>query len=63
MEIRRAEPEDAVMVGDYLFDLEAGRSAGTATVLVDSDGTRPWHHLADRVVQSLDIRLLEAANE
>ena len=58
----QATPEDAVMVGDYLFDLQAGRAAGTATVLVDSDGSRPWRHLADRVVRELDTGLLEASD-
>lgn len=29
-----ADPGDAVMVGDYLFDLQAGRAAGTATIHV-----------------------------
>lgn len=54
-----ASPEDAVMVGDYLFDLQAGRSAGAATVLLDPDWDRPWHHLADRVIRRLDLSLLE----
>ncbi len=33
-----AEPNNAVMVGDWRFDIEAGRAAGTATVLVDRAG-------------------------
>lgn len=31
-------PSDAVMVGDWGFDVEAGRAAGVATVLVDRSG-------------------------
>ncbi len=54
-----APPEEAVMVGDYLFDLQAGRAAGAATVLLDVGGDRPWAHLADRVVERLDVTLLE----
>jgi HAD superfamily hydrolase (TIGR01509 family) len=34
-----AAPDDAVMVGDWGFDIEAGRGAGVATVLVDRDGS------------------------
>jgi HAD superfamily hydrolase (TIGR01509 family) len=34
-----ADPSDAVMVGDWGFDVEAGRSAGVATVLIDRDGS------------------------
>ncbi len=49
----RAAPEDAVMVGDYGFDLEAGRAAGIATVLVDAHGHGKWRPLADLVVPSL----------
>jgi HAD superfamily hydrolase (TIGR01509 family) len=30
----QAPPRDAVMVGDYLFDLQAGRAAGVATIHV-----------------------------
>ena len=43
----------AVMVGDFLFDLEAGRGAGTATVYVDPEGRFPFGHLADLRVRSL----------
>ncbi len=32
------EPSDAVMVGDWGFDIEAGRAAGVASVLVDRSG-------------------------
>lgn len=55
-----ASSEDAVMIGDYLFDLQAGRAAGVATVLLDPKGDLPWHHLADRVVHRLDTSLLES---
>ena len=50
-----AAAEDAVMVGDYLFDIEAGRAAGTATVLIDRDDEGfVWQDRADRVVRRLD---------
>lgn len=39
--------EQTVMVGDYRFDLQAGRAAGTATIHVDSDLTRCWKDLTD----------------
>lgn len=48
-----AEPEDAVMVGDYLFDLQAGRAAGVTTVYVDPTGGFPWRAHADTHVTSL----------
>jgi HAD superfamily hydrolase (TIGR01549 family) len=40
-------PADVLMIGDYLFDVEAGRQAGTRTALVTHG--RDWHfaHLAD----------------
>jgi HAD superfamily hydrolase (TIGR01509 family) len=50
----QARPTDAVMVGDYVFDLQAGRAAGTATVWVDRDHQGTWVHEADVVVTRLD---------
>lgn len=53
-----AAPTDSVMVGDYRFDLEAGRAAGTATVLIDRERARPpWTDIADRTVDRLDALL------
>lgn len=53
-----ADPADTVMVGDYLFDIEAGRAAGAATVLIDRPQERPpWGHLADHTVHRLDALL------
>jgi phosphoglycolate phosphatase-like HAD superfamily hydrolase len=50
----RAPPSQAVMVGDYLYDLQAGRCAGTATVHVDPTGRFPYAEHADLAVRSLD---------
>jgi HAD superfamily hydrolase (TIGR01509 family) len=49
----RAAPQQAVMVGDYRYDLLAGRAAGTATVYVDTRGAFPFAEHADVSVQSL----------
>jgi HAD superfamily hydrolase (TIGR01549 family) len=49
-----ATPDDAVMVGDYRFDLIAGREAGVATVWIDRDGKNDFSDLADATVQRLD---------
>ena len=51
-----ARPEQAVMVGDWVFDVMAGRAAGTATVLVARHGDVPeeWHPFVDALVESLD---------
>jgi len=52
-----AAPADrAVMVGDWVFDVQAGRAAGTATVLVARHGPVPdaWRPFADRVIDTLD---------
>lgn len=48
-----ASPTDAVMVGDFHFDLEAGRAAGVGTICVDVPGHGRFGALADRVVRSL----------
>ena len=54
-----ADPSDAVMLGDYLFDLQAGRNAGTASVLVDPlDRGAEWGEWFDRRVMSLNELLI-----
>jgi HAD superfamily hydrolase (TIGR01509 family) len=57
----RARAADAVMVGDYRFDLEAGRAAGTATVWVDALGSGLWSAHADLRVERLDQLLAPGA--
>lgn len=43
-----------VMVGDYLFDLQSGRAAGTATVHVDRTRSFRWPELTDIAVGNLE---------
>jgi HAD superfamily hydrolase (TIGR01509 family) len=43
----------AVMVGDYLHDVRAGRAAGTATVLVRRKQESGWEGEADLLVDAL----------
>jgi len=43
----------AVMVGDYLFDLQAGRAAGTATVHVGRPDGQRWPEESDLMVDDL----------
>lgn len=43
----------AVMVGDYLFDLEAGRAAGVATIHVGRPDGQRWPQATDVQVASL----------
>ena len=45
---------EVLMVGDFLYDLQVGRAAETATVHVDLRGEFPWPELADIKVKSLD---------
>jgi HAD superfamily hydrolase (TIGR01509 family) len=48
-----AAAAEAVMVGDYLFDLIAGREAGTATVYLDPTGQFEYGDRADLCVRGL----------
>ena len=48
------DPTSAVMVGDYKYDLEAGRRAGTATIYVDVNEENLWSDLADLHVYHLN---------
>ncbi|MCH8138891.1 MAG: UvrD-helicase domain-containing protein [Proteobacteria bacterium] len=57
-------PTSAVMVGDYLFDLQAGRAAGTVTSYADLTGEFPFAEHADVQVRDLDaLRAARAALE
>jgi len=49
-----APPADATMVGDYLYDLQAGRQAGALTVHVDTTGAFNWPEFADLSVETLE---------
>ncbi len=44
---------DAVMVGDYLFDLESGKRAGLSTIHIDVHGKFEWQELTDVGIVSL----------
>lgn len=48
-----ADVDDAVMVGDYIHDLDAGINAGTATVYIDTAGEFPFKTSADVCVRQL----------
>jgi HAD superfamily hydrolase (TIGR01509 family) len=50
----RAKPGQTVMVGDYLFDLVAGREAGTATVYLDPTGEFEYADRADVCIDDLN---------
>jgi HAD superfamily hydrolase (TIGR01509 family) len=52
-----ATPDRGVMVGDYVFDLLAGRNAGTATVHLDVTGSFAWSAHADCCVTELGTSL------
>jgi HAD superfamily hydrolase (TIGR01509 family) len=44
---------DAVMIGNHLIDVDAGRGAGTITVLLDQKGEFEWGQPADFHIESL----------
>lgn len=49
----QADADDTVMVGDYLFDLEAGKGAGVATIHLDTRGDVDWSEFTDLRVTGL----------
>lgn len=50
-----AVPERTLMVGDFLFDIQAGAAAGTMTALMIGDGEPPaFADRADYVIRRLD---------
>jgi HAD superfamily hydrolase (TIGR01509 family) len=55
----QAAPSDAVMVGDYLYDLQAGREVGTLTVHLDASDPCEYAAWADVCVRGLhELRAL-----
>lgn len=52
-EIWGIDPATMIMVGDYQYDLQAGRSAGALTVHVDASRSFRWPELADVSVATL----------
>lgn len=52
-----ARAEDAVMVGDFQYDLLAGRAAGVTTLYIDVTGSFPFRHLADVSITRWDEML------
>jgi HAD superfamily hydrolase (TIGR01509 family) len=57
----QAHADDTVMVGDYLYDLQSGRSAGVATIHLDSRREASWPELTDIYIRNFsEINLLLA---
>ncbi len=53
LKLAKSSPSKAVVVGDYRFDIEAGRRAGTKTALLLNERNAEFAHLADYVLRSL----------
>jgi HAD superfamily hydrolase (TIGR01509 family) len=47
LDLWQAVPEDTVMVGDYLYDMQSGRSAGVATIHLDNGRDTSWPEYTD----------------
>ena len=54
----QAMPDDGIMVGDFLFDLQAGNAAGTATVYIDPSEQFPFNEHANVCITRLDQLLI-----
>ena len=47
------QPDTVLVVGDYLFDVQAGRAAGCCTILLTHGNCLPYEEQADYVVADL----------
>ena len=47
-------PENAVMIGDFIWDILAGRNAGLLTILVLLEHSFPYQEEADVVMETLE---------
>ncbi|GFR76800.1 HAD-superfamily hydrolase subfamily IA [Elysia marginata] len=50
----QADANDTVMVGDYLYDLQAGRAANVATIHIDTEGNFNWPEYTDWAISNFD---------
>lgn len=50
-----AKASQSVMVGDYLFDLEAGKAAQVSTVHIDTSETYSWPQMTDWGINHLKL--------
>ncbi len=53
LKLAKSEPERAVVIGDYVFDIMAGKRAGTKTALLLNGRNREFARMADFVFRSL----------
>ncbi|ABZ95175.1 HAD family hydrolase [Leptospira biflexa] len=53
-----AIPEETVMIGDYLFDLEAGKQANVDTIYIDPSGSFPFRQQSNYQITKLEEILL-----
>ncbi len=53
MSLWNARPEQTVMVGDFKYDIDAGRRAGVRTIHFDQNGVFSWPELADHKITKL----------
>ena len=59
IDLWQARVGETVMVGDYLYDIEAGRRAGVHTVHFDSTAQFMWPELTDfKISKMVDLKLL-----
>lgn len=52
LDLWQADPGDTVMVGDYLYDLQSGRSAGVTTIHLDSRRESSWPEYTDIYIRN-----------
>ena len=48
----QVDPCEAVMVGDYVFDLQAGKSANVITIHLDPTGDFAWPEVSDICIRN-----------
>ncbi len=53
LKLAKSEPERGIVIGDYVFDIIAGKRAGTKTALLLNGRNREFAKMADFVLRSL----------
>lgn len=53
MDLWKANPTETVMIGDYVYDLDAGSAAGVETIYIDPTGEFPFREFATHCIKEL----------
>ncbi|MCB0279925.1 MAG: HAD family hydrolase [Calditrichaeota bacterium] len=58
LNVFNADKDQTAIIGDYKYDLLAGRNAGITSIYFDPDNEEKWNHLADFRINTYKLKLI-----